>query len=376
MEPTQAAESETSPSQDWAAPFRPRLVAFLFDSSLFFILFGLPFIVKNNTGADRSLLRSLPFWIYVLVMHRYWGATLGKMLVGIRVVRMDGGALSWTDVQKRARILIALDLLTCLHPGIGFIAWAWYLASAVYLKVKGQGRTFHDLMADTHVVWKPERRPMEKPRAVPYLKPALALLLLALLYGGYQALGPLGYYNRYDFPRIERHARETVFSPSNTPEGKGERFDLFYTYGPAPDFSFTEGGRTRTFKEERGKVVVLDFWSLGCGPCFRQIPYFNALKKRFEGRPVEIIGLTHDVSNFNRTVHELLKRAKLPPIEYRIGIVGRDVNAKFHVLAVPHAFLIDQKGRIVDKTFDLSTEAGLIDSLLAAAEPGGARREL
>lgn len=41
----------------------------------------------------------------------------------------------------------------------------------------------------------------------------------------------------------------------------------------------------------KGKVVVLDFWATWCAPCVTSIPNTRALAARYEGFPVEIVGL-------------------------------------------------------------------------------------
>jgi len=39
---------------------------------------------------------------------------------------------------------------------------------------------------------------------------------------------------------------------------------------PAPDFKLTDlNGNSVALSSMRGKVVLLDFWSISCGPCIR-----------------------------------------------------------------------------------------------------------
>jgi thiol-disulfide isomerase/thioredoxin len=41
-----------------------------------------------------------------------------------------------------------------------------------------------------------------------------------------------------------------------------------------------------------GKVVVLNFWSPGCGPCVAEIPELNKVVKKFKSENVQFIGIT------------------------------------------------------------------------------------
>ncbi|HEX3231953.1 MAG TPA: TlpA disulfide reductase family protein, partial [Pyrinomonadaceae bacterium] len=42
----------------------------------------------------------------------------------------------------------------------------------------------------------------------------------------------------------------------------------------------------------RGKVVVVNIWATWCGPCRREVPDYEKVRKEFAGKPVEFIGLT------------------------------------------------------------------------------------
>lgn len=41
-----------------------------------------------------------------------------------------------------------------------------------------------------------------------------------------------------------------------------------------------------------GKVVVVNLWATWCGPCRREIPDYERVRKEYAGRAVEFIGLT------------------------------------------------------------------------------------
>src|SRR6267142_4146690 len=41
-----------------------------------------------------------------------------------------------------------------------------------------------------------------------------------------------------------------------------------------------------------GKIVVINLWATWCGPCRREVPEYEKVRKDFAGRGVEFIGLT------------------------------------------------------------------------------------
>src|SRR5437773_2550179 len=56
----------------------------------------------------------------------------------------------------------------------------------------------------------------------------------------------------------------------------------------------TLDGKPLKLSDYTGKVVVLDLWAQWCGPCRLEIPELVALHKDYQGRGVEVLGLTID----------------------------------------------------------------------------------
>lgn len=64
----------------------------------------------------------------------------------------------------------------------------------------------------------------------------------------------------------------------------------------APDFSLpSSDGGTWRLSEHRGKVIVLNFWTVTCQPCVEEMPSFISLSRMLEGRDdVELVTVTVD----------------------------------------------------------------------------------
>ncbi len=61
---------------------------------------------------------------------------------------------------------------------------------------------------------------------------------------------------------------------------------------PASDFTLTTfGGEKFHLSEQRGQVVVINFWYPSCPPCRDEMPAFQEVWEEYRGRNVRFIGL-------------------------------------------------------------------------------------
>lgn len=95
----------------------------------------------NNSSyfSAVAIATALTFYLYFVLMTKYLGQTLGKMVFGLRVIQIDGGKLSWSTILFREWIGRFISGTVMMLP---------YLVVAFHPKKKG----IHDLFADTTVV--------------------------------------------------------------------------------------------------------------------------------------------------------------------------------------------------------------------------------
>src|SRR5262249_34162590 len=61
---------------------------------------------------------------------------------------------------------------------------------------------------------------------------------------------------------------------------------------PAFDSDFAINGKKASLPDLKDKVVLLDFWAVWCGPCKAVFPELTRLHKDYNGKGLEIIGVT------------------------------------------------------------------------------------
>ena len=104
---------------------------------LFLIAYFIPFFIASAKQAGVSFLLRM---IYEVFMTGKFGATLGKMIIGAKIVRMDGSALGYSFAFFRFLGKILSDF-TCY---IGYLIVAF----------REDKRGLHDLIARTRVIYK------------------------------------------------------------------------------------------------------------------------------------------------------------------------------------------------------------------------------
>lgn len=112
---------------------------------------------------------------------------------------------------------------------------------------------------------------------------------------------------------------------------------------PAPDFAISRVDAKGTVKlsENRGKVMVVDFWATWCGPCRRSIPHMNDLTKAHGKDGLVVVGISDEDPATIKTF------AKKTPMQYALATdPERTTNRDYMVSALPTLFIIDHKGVI------------------------------
>src|SRR5690606_27659030 len=80
-------------------------------------------------------------YLYFTILTRLWSQTLGKMIMGIKVIRIDGQALDLSTVLFREIVGRTLSQALGIHLG-----YLWIMFSK-------RKQAWHDRIGDTYVVY-------------------------------------------------------------------------------------------------------------------------------------------------------------------------------------------------------------------------------
>ena len=96
-----------------------------------------------------------------------------------------------------------------------------------------------------------------------------------------------------------------------------------------------------------GKVVVINLWASWCGPCRREIPEYETVRKEYAGKDVVFIGLTTEDPRYEgERVKKFLREVSFGfRLGWADGEMARTITNGRR--SIPQTMVIDPDGRIV-----------------------------
>src|SRR5487761_423105 len=137
-------------------------------------------------------------------------------------------------------------------------------------------------------------------------------------------------------------------------EVRPERTDKWkLAVGDMPDFKLVDtGGRTHRLADYRGKVVWLNFFGAGCGPCLAEWPHLVELSKKERDTGLVVLAICLNSAE----VTEEFARRRGPPFAVFVDAELQTARQIRDDLPIPTNLLIDRDGRIAHLSEDFTDE--------------------
>ena len=245
-------------------------------------------------------------WIPVFIFGMFIGAIVGNELGDVR-----------NQLRKANEASNLIECSTLIRDGEiergtnaldGEINWR--------LKVSAWGKDMEELPEETHWAWQKAK----------------------VYYAKYNIVG-----NDYtNDANLVRNKLEDVPWPQHIIDKK--TFEEKYktdTLQIAPELDISQwAGPSLSLDELRGKVVLLDFWGLGCKPCITTLPKVQQLHDKFEEQDLVIIAIHAWGGSFEK-ISEFVKKNNY---SFTVGVDAGQTVRNYAVFGIPSYYLINKDG--------------------------------
>ncbi|KGJ95014.1 TlpA family protein disulfide reductase [Colwellia psychrerythraea] len=112
---------------------------------------------------------------------------------------------------------------------------------------------------------------------------------------------------------------------------------------PAPDFTLKSmAGTNLKLAEQRGKIIVINFWASWCGPCRKEMPVLQKFYNKYQDLGVSVWGI--NVEQENQAGRDFLADLNLSfPILFD---ASNTISATYQVEAMPTTIIVDRDGLV------------------------------
>jgi thiol-disulfide isomerase/thioredoxin len=140
---------------------------------------------------------------------------------------------------------------------------------------------------------------------------------------------------------IDLHSKKELYGKS-----------LFYNFSNEKGYRFT----SEMFK---GKVVLLDYWFIGCSPCYLKMKELNKLAEHYrDNKDVVILTVdAGDIDTYEKFQKEISRFSNTILHTYDSAAL---VAKKLKIAGFPTEFIIDKKGLIRDQFVGYSKDISLV----------------
>jgi peroxiredoxin len=111
----------------------------------------------------------------------------------------------------------------------------------------------------------------------------------------------------------------------------------------APDFTLrTMSGPNMRLAEQRGRVVMVNFWATWCGPCRQEMPQLDRLYQKYKSSGFVLLGV-----NVDDDTHKAADVAGKLGVTFPVLLdTDKAVSKLYDLSTMPSTVLIDRDGKV------------------------------
>jgi len=142
-----------------------------------------------------------------------------------------------------------------------------------------------------------------------------------------------------DFPT----RRQALLLPAALLAAAGAAHATVQPAAAAPDFTLRSvDGPNLRLAEQRGRVVMVNFWATWCGPCRQEMPHLNKLYDKYRDSGFVLLGVNID-DNARAAIDLSAKMGLKFPV---LLDTDKTVSRLYDLGSMPATVLIDRDGRV------------------------------
>lgn len=130
----------------------------------------------------------------------------------------------------------------------------------------------------------------------------------------------------------------------------------------APAFDLlSASGANKSLASFKGKYVYIDVWATWCGPCKKELPHYETLKKDYAGKNIEFVSIC--VWDSKEAWDNFLVKKELKGNQLFIAGQDNDFVNNYMIQGVPTFILIDKEGKIITRQVERPSDKAVRERL-------------
>ncbi|MEX2594503.1 MAG: TlpA disulfide reductase family protein [Anditalea sp.] len=113
---------------------------------------------------------------------------------------------------------------------------------------------------------------------------------------------------------------------------------------PAPELKLTSTeGAPAKLSDQKGKVILLDFFEIWCGPCIQSVPKLKEIADKYSKEDFALWGIVSDEKTFKKVPEFISKKSLNYPNFYGT----EESSSDYFLRGVPQYIIVDKEGKVV-----------------------------